>query len=205
MRKEKTILDKVKSLKNNAIMSPAIYRLLTYVKWESIPEEYKSFFPEAAKTVWNDDLKLFKIENILLDLDTELKAVYKILMNRYIVQATALIPIILADVFILGYPITRYETKLKKLIDTFIDNLEYGRNNTEYAAMLDIIDLLEQIVYTLDLEIKEDLVSIHKRLLDKYTHDLEPLRVLNNPKEEENVSNKTTTKLTNLQGVSNVS
>lgn len=170
MRQQKTILRKAQSLENNALMAPAIYRLLTYVKWEKIPEKYKEFFDKGAEAVWNDDLKEFKEENILLDVDTEIKAIYKAIRNKYIIQALSLVPIMLADIYMLSYPISNYETELRKLTDKYIVNYELGKDTADNIAMLDLLDFLNVIITKTKLDIQKDLPKIHTDILDIYNN-----------------------------------
>lgn len=173
MRGKKQILRKVEAISNNALMSPAIYRLLTYVDWELVPEKYKSFYPEEAKDLWDSDLETFKDDNVLLDLDTEIKAVFRALNNKLIIQALAFVPIVLADFYILGNPMDPYETRVKKLTDRFIKNtIELEKHYADYLAMLDIADLLEDIIEKGNLEIKEDLPTILINLFSIYEEDI---------------------------------
>jgi len=173
LRGKKQILRKVEAISNNALMSPAIYRLLTYVDWELVPEKYKSFYPEEAKDLWDSDLETFKDDNVLLDLDTEIKAVFRALNNKLIIQALAFVPIVLADFYILGNPMDPYETRVKKLTDRFIKNtIELEKHYADYLAMLDIADLLEDIIEKGNLEIKEDLPTILINLFSIYEEDI---------------------------------
>lgn len=185
MRGKKQILRKVDAISKNALMSPAIYRLLTYVDWESVPEKYKSFYPDEAKDVWNNDLDTFKEENVLLDLDTEIKAVFTALNKKLIIQALAFVPIVLADFYVLGNPMDPYEVRVKELTDRYIKNtVELDRHHADYLAMLDISDLMSDIIEKGNLDLKEDLPTILITVYDKYTEDLNKYEVYKSVEEE---------------------
>lgn len=193
MRQRKTILRKIEAIKNSAIMAPAVYRLFTYVPWADIPENHKDFFPKEAADVWDEDLKEFKENNIILDLDTEVKAVLKALNKRLIIQALALMPIVLADFFILGNPMDPYQLSLKNITDNYIENLTLiGQAEAELYAMIQITDLLKKIVNKVDLDISKNFTQVTSDMLNFYIEDNEKqkeyskvMEVLGNGKADE--------------------
>ena len=163
MRTEKTILRKTAEWKHNARLTPGMYRLFTYVRWEAIPEEYKSFYPKEAQETWNDDLKDFKEEHIRLDLDAEIKAVFRGLFGKKITQSLSILPIIIADMYALGYPTAKAQAMLHKLTNNFIEYTSTDLKLAEVNAMFDITDLLEYIIKTTKLDTNINL----KDMLDK--------------------------------------
>lgn len=172
MRQRKTILRKIDSIKDNAIMSPAVYRLFTFVPWEDIPDEHKTFFPKEAEEKWDEDLKEFKEAHLLLDLDTEIKAVLKALNKRLIIQALALMPIVLADFFVLGNPMDPYEIKLKEITDNFVSILEFiPQEDAEMMTMLELTDLLKKITKKLDVDITNNIDKVLEDMLTFYVED----------------------------------
>ena len=57
------------------------------LKWEAIPEQYKSHFSAEAQATWNDDLETFKEHDIRLDIGAEITAVFQSLFKRNTTQA----------------------------------------------------------------------------------------------------------------------
>lgn len=145
MRTEKTTLRKVKEWQSLPRLVTGMYRLFTYLTWENIPEEYKQFYPPEAKEVWNEDLKLFKEKNIKLDIDAEIKAVFRGLFKKNITQVLSILPIILADVYMLGKPITKQQVKLNKITEEYLKHLEVDSDLAELVAIFDIVDLLTEL------------------------------------------------------------
>lgn len=155
-------------------MAPAVYRLFTFVPWEFIPEDHKKFFPEGAEKEWDKDLKDYKEEHLLLDLDTEVKAVLKALNKRLIVQALALMPIILADFFVLGNPMDSLQLKLKTITDNYINNLSLvSQEEAETIAMFDLVDMLEPIVNKIKTDITDNFQKVVLDMFAFYSKDNE--------------------------------
>ena len=172
LRQRRTILRKIEAIKENPIMAPAVYRLFTFIPWENIPKEHKNFFPPEAETEWDKDLKDYKENHLILDLDAEVKAVLKALTSRLIIQALAIVPIILADYFVLGYPMDNLQRKLQITTDNFItNNMVVSKDEAETIAMFEIIDILEEIITKVNLDISNNFQKVIIDISNKYIED----------------------------------
>lgn len=177
MRTEKTILRKVEEWQNNARLIPGVYRLFTYIKWESIPDKYKEFFPKDAKDTWNDDLKDFKEEHVRLDIDAEIKAVFRGLFGKKIMQSLSIMPIILADMYVIGTPVAKAQAMLNKITDNYIEYTSVDIKLAEANAIFEITELLTYIIKVTKLKTNfkpEDILNkiIIENKLDNLTNEL---------------------------------
>lgn len=145
MRTEKVILRRVQDWQNNPHVATGLYRLLTYLKWGNVPEQYKPFFNKDIIEVWDDDLKDFKEEHILLDIDAEIKAAFRGLFKKNITQVLSIIPIILADIFVYGKQTDRAQAKLHKVTQNYLDNVSVDVDLAEAGAIFEIVELLEYL------------------------------------------------------------
>ena len=148
---DKVVISKAVGWLKNPMYVSGAYRLFTYVKWENLPEEYKKFYPADAAAMWNDDLENFKHKNIMLDIESEIKAVYRELIDKNLVHAMGLVPIIIADMFMLDKHHMKVEVKLNKVISTYIEDLKHDRDMAEVAAAYAVVEVLEFIVKKLNL------------------------------------------------------
>lgn len=168
MRTEKVILRKINEWKNNPMLVSGVYRLFTYLPWEKIPDEYKEFFPEEAKEKWNDDLKTYTKENILLDIGAQINALVKVMAKKNITHSIGLIPMIMADIFMYGKSIIKIQTVLNKLIKEYKDYIMIDRNLAEQYSAIILLDLLRYIIKYVNIEFTYDFEDAAEKVMEKY-------------------------------------
>ena len=168
MRTKGRILKKISAWKGNPMMVAGLYRLFTYVPWEDIPEEYKKFFPDGAELDWDKDLETFDGKNIQLDVESEIKAILKLVTTRNITHALGLIPIVLADTYAYGVGVSPLQAQLLKLIAKYKENIELDRELAEQLALLDTVMLFKTIVKKLDFELSFNIDDVAEQLMREF-------------------------------------
>lgn len=169
LRTEKRILKKVESWKGNPMLVAGLYRLFTYIPWESIPEEYIEFFEEDAKNTWNDDLDKFKKEHINLDMQAEIHAILQTIAKRNITHALGLVPIILADAYVYGAGIATFQGRLVRIINEYKVNMDYDRDLAEQEAIFATVELLKDLASKTKLKLEYDIDEITQTIMERYS------------------------------------
>lgn len=173
MRTQKVILRKVKEWKNNPMLVAGIYRLFTYITWDAIPEEYKAFFPKEARETWDDDLKKYGKQDMLLDINAEIKAILKVLAKKNVTHCLGLIPLVLADIYMYGASIAKFQGSLLKIINNYKDYVEVDRSLAEQYAIIETVELLKNIVNTIKIDLAFNIDEVLQKLLVDYNKNLE--------------------------------
>jgi hypothetical protein len=152
MRTERAILKRVDFWKNDPMLVSGVYRLFVYLKWESIPHEYRAFFEEGAEEKWDDGEN--NPDTIMMDVKAMTYALVKILAKKNVTQGLGMVPMILADVYVLGNSTDKYQGELSKVLKNYKEYVDYGRDLSEEYAIRGILDILYEITH--DLKIKHD-------------------------------------------------
>jgi hypothetical protein len=145
-----------------------MYRLFTYVAWEDIPEEYKEFFDEKAKEVWNKDLGAFTEENIELDIDAEIKAILKVLVKKNVTHSLGMIPIILADAYVYGIGTGPLEGKLLRIITQYKEFVDIDRDLAEQYTILSTVEFLKEVITKVNRELSFNIEDVTEKLMAEY-------------------------------------
>lgn len=169
MRTEKAILRKVREWANNPLIVIGIYRLFTYLKWEAIPEQYKSHFSAEAQATWNDDLETFKEHDIRLDIGAEITAVFQSLFKHNTTQALSVIPIILADIYMLGKPTAKAQKMVINITNKFTKNFQVDPDLAQAYAVFEIVELLEYLIKLADITLPYSPQELLSKVLEKST------------------------------------
>lgn len=146
MRTHKVILRKINEWDGNPMLVAGMYRLFTYLPWALVPEKYKEFFPEEAKDKWDEDLDNFDLALLKQDIESEVRAILNVLAKRNVTHALGLIPMVLADLFIVDKNIGKIQGELSKIINDYKYNVDIDRQLSEQLAMFDLIELLRTII-----------------------------------------------------------
>lgn len=173
MRTQKVILRKIKEWKDNPMLVAGIYRLFTYIPWEAIPDEYKSFFPEEAKDTWDDDLKNYGKKDMLLDINTEVRAILQVLAKKNVTHCLGLVPIVLADIYMYGAGINKFQSSLLKIISSYKEYVDIDRPLAEQYAIIGTVELLKNIVNNIKIKLTFDIDAVLQKLLSDYNKNLE--------------------------------
>jgi hypothetical protein len=168
LRSNKRILNKIKSWSGNPMLVAGMYRLFTYVAWEDIPEEYKEFFDEKAKEVWNKDLGAFTEENIELDIDAEIKAILKVLVKKNVTHSLGMIPIILADAYVYGIGTGPLEGKLLRIITQYKEFVDIDRDLAEQYTILSTVEFLKEVITKVNRELSFNIEDVTEKLMAEY-------------------------------------
>lgn len=146
LKTQKAILKKIKEWEGNPMLVAGMYRLFAYLPWVLVPDKYKEFFPEDAKDTWMKDEGNYKEEEILQDIESEIRAILNSIAKKNVTNSLGLIPMILADLFIINKQVGGLQGQLAKTINTFKENIELDRNLAEQLAMFEIFDILRNII-----------------------------------------------------------
>lgn len=171
-RTEQAILKKVNEWKTQPEMVPAVYRLFVFLKWSSIPNEYKDKFDPRAEEIWDNDLES-QLENIQVDTEVTIKAILEELSKKHIVAALALVPIILADLFMVGGKPGKLQGDLALLTTEYKNTVEYDRQVAEIEAMLKLEDIITNVVRRMKIKLDFDLGMTMDKLFRDFAKPFE--------------------------------
>jgi hypothetical protein len=166
MRTNKTILRKINEWDGNPMLVAGMYRLFTYLPWELVPEKYKEFFPPEAKDTWDDDIGKVDLNVLKQDIVSEVRAILNVLAKRNVTHALGLIPMILADLFIIDRNIGAIQGNLSKIINDYKDNVDIDRELAEQLSMFNLIELLESIITKANIELTFDFDKAVEQVLE---------------------------------------
>jgi hypothetical protein len=166
MKTNKSILKKVSEWEGNPMLVAGVYRLFVYLPWEKIPEKYKGFFPEEAKDEWDKDLELKSDKDtILVDIESELRAILNTLAKKNIINCLGIFPMIFADAFMADLPVGALQGKLLKVIGDYKENIELDMALAESLVVWEIFELIEDIVKKLNIKLSFDLKQAFDQVL----------------------------------------
>jgi hypothetical protein len=168
LRTKKEALRKIEEWKNNPMLVSGIYRLFTYLPWDTIPEEYKTFFPAEAKEKWDEDLSSYGKTEVELDIDAEVRAILKVLVKKNVTHCMGLIPMVLADVYMHGTGISVFQSSLIKIINNYKKYVDIDRQLAEQYSMIEIIDLLKTIINKVGIKLSFDIDIVAAKLNEEY-------------------------------------
>lgn len=167
MRTQKAILRLAKEWAHNELLVTGLYRLFTFLTWENIPEKYKEFYPPKAKDTWDEQLEHTK-EAVLLDIRTEIVAVINALYTQNITHALSILPIILADIFVVNKSIAKLQLALIQTTKNYIENVKAaGPDLAGVEAIYALFDILKSIQKLLKLELNFDLDEQLEKIISK--------------------------------------
>lgn len=172
-RTEQSILKKVDEWKTIPEMVPAVYRLFVFLPWESIPEDYRNSFDERAAEVWNDESAEDLLGKLEVDTEVTIKAILQELAKKRIVAALALLPIILADFFMLGFKTGHFQGRLMKIVNDYKSFQSYDSAVAEIDALLAIEDLLADLVAKMKLKLSFDLRETCEKIMVEFVKPFE--------------------------------
>jgi len=146
VKTHKAILKKIEEWEGNPMLVAGMYRLFAYLPWSLVPEKYKEFFPEDAKEAWLKDDGTYTEEDLKQDIESEIAAILNTIAKRNITNAFGIVPMMLADLFIMNKRIGSVQGKLFKVINNYKENVVLDRQLAEQYAMFEIFDVLKEIV-----------------------------------------------------------
>lgn len=183
----KQILRKVDSWSGNPLWSLGLYRLFIYIPWDSIPSKYKesaefkAAFKEDIISKWDENLDELD-KGVEYDLGEYIKVIFINILSRQIVRAFGLLPVIYADLFILGNKVDGRLGNLSKTIKEYLNYIKKDREAAEALAMYKISEELMYIIKTFNIPTKYEPETI----LSKVNKEIEKL--LDKSPEVNNVS-----------------
>lgn len=157
------IKEKFEYWRKDPLTSPAGYRLLAYLPWEEVPEEIKGFMPENAEEEWNNND--ITADELKKDLELTIKEIYLYLTKQLTVTAYMFVPVLLADIWILGKGTGQLEGQYRTSINAYGDRAQYDRPLAEAEAILSITDLIKKIAKKVDVELPMDLDELANRII----------------------------------------
>jgi len=146
MKTHRAILKKIEDWEGNPMFVAGLYRLFAYLPWDLVPEKYKEFFPEDAKDTWMKDDGDYDVEEIKMDIESEIRAILNTIAKKNITNAFGIIPMIFADLYMMDKRTGSLQGQLNKIISTYKENVELDRKLAEQLAMFEIFDLLRTII-----------------------------------------------------------
>jgi len=168
MRIKKSILKKINNWKKDPMLVTGLYRLFTYIPWKDVPKNYKQFFEKDAKKIWDDDLGTYKYSDIKNDMIIQIKGILRSLTSRNFVQTIGIIPMLLADMYMLGNSVDYLVKRVKTLSDEYIEYIDLDRESAENYATLEIADILKEVVKVNRLELDFEIDVIVNRILTHF-------------------------------------
>lgn len=169
MKTHRKILKKIAEWEGNPMMVAGLYRLFTYLPWEKVPEKYKEFFPPEAPETWDDDLDKHTEEELKLDVEAEIRAMLNVLAKRNITNSLGIVPMILADVFVMDKPAGPIQGQLLTTIQMYKENVYYDRYLAEQLAMFDIFEMIGKIVKKAKINLSFNLDQAIKQVIEAAT------------------------------------
>lgn len=166
MKTSKTILRKINEWEGDPMMVAGMYRLFTYLPWSLVPEKYKSFFPEDAKDIWDTDLENYNKDQLKQDIESEVRAILNVLAKKNVTHAMGLIPMILADAYIIDIKTVKLKAKLIKIINAYKLNMDIDIELAEMASMFELFDLIRDIIKAADIKLSFDLEQAISQVLE---------------------------------------
>lgn len=169
MKTHRKILKKIAEWEGNPMMVAGLYRLFTYLPWEKVPEKYKEFFPPEAPETWDDDLDKYTEEELKLDVEAEIRAMLNVLAKRNITNSLGIVPMILADVFVMDKPAGPIQGQLLTTIQMYKENVYYDRYLAEQLAMFDIFEMIGKIVKKAKINLSFNLDQAIQQVIEAAT------------------------------------
>lgn len=173
MRTEKEILRKVAEWKDNPIMVPGMHRLFVYLKWDSIPQEIRQFYPEEAKLIWDEQDTHSMVDSLNEDMLILIKSIYKELQKKSITISFGLLPLLLADSFVSGLKIGNLQAQLTNIINEYADTVKYDRSVAEAYSLIKVTEFIEAVVAKNKLKLDINLQEITTSLLNSPQYKLQ--------------------------------
>lgn len=158
----KKIVEKAELWRQDALTAPSAYRLYTYLPLSEIPEGIVARLDENAKKEWDEQISF---EEIDADIDMYIRTILNNLANKRIMEAFLFIPVVLADLFILGKGVGRLEGKYRKHINDFADLAAYDRPLAEVEAVYDIAELVREAAKKVGIKLEYDLDEVVQEIL----------------------------------------
>lgn len=163
MKTHRAILKKIKEWEGNPMLVAGLYRLFAYLPWDLVPDKYKEFFPEDAKDTWMKDDGQYTEEELKQDIESEIRAILNTIAKKNITNSFGIVPMILADLYMMNKRTGALQGQLNKTINTFKDNVELDRKLAEQLAMFEIFDLIRAIIKKAGIE-KQMLFDLDKAI-----------------------------------------
>lgn len=152
MKTHRAILKKIKEWEGNPMLVAGLYRLFAYLPWDLVPDKYKEFFPEDAKDTWMKDDGQYTEEELKQDIESEVRAILNTIAKKNITNAFGIVPMILADLYMMNKRTGALQGHLNKTINTFKENVELDRKLAEQLAMFEIFDIIRAIIKKAGIE-----------------------------------------------------
>lgn len=166
MRTHKAILKKVKEWQGNPMMVAGVYRLFTYLPWSMIPEQYKEFFPKEAEEKWDEDIGEINLAHLKMDIESEVRAILNMMAKKNVTHCLGLVPMVLADVFIIERSVASLQGRLSKIINTYKENMDIDMELAEYLAVHDLFELLKEILNKSKINVSFNLDKAFEQVLE---------------------------------------
>ena len=163
MRQVKTILKQAEHFRNNALTSPAAFRLYIYVPWKDIPAEMKEYFSEAAEKDWEQEISLEDVEK---DIEYFMATILETLSRRSTVQGLMLVPLVLADMFMLGVNTGAYEGRYHKIVNQYTEDIDFDSVLAEIDVLQGISKLLKDIANKLKIALEFDIEQVVRDIIE---------------------------------------
>lgn len=167
MKTNKSILRKISEWEGDPMLVAGMYRLFVYLPWDLIPDKYKEFFKEDAKDNWDNDLEAKANEkSIYQDIESEIRTILQELPKKNIINCLGIIPMLLADAFIIGHNVGTIQGKLFSIINRYKSNITIDIGLAEGLAIHEVLELLKEIESKFKLKLSFDLDKASEQVLD---------------------------------------
>lgn len=170
MRTTKELLRKAEQYRANALTAPAAYRLYVFVPWAKIPEDIKPHFSTEAAENWDSEITT---EGLAADTELQIISILNALIKGKVVESLMFLPLIFADLYILGHGTSHYEGQYTKLVTTYAEDYEFDTIIADLDAIRGIGELLTQIIQKMGLDLEFDATEIVDKILAQIENQVE--------------------------------
>lgn len=167
---DKKLIKQAEIWRQDALMTPAAYRLYVYTKLENIPPEIVIMLEQEAVDIWDEQISFDDIDT---DIELTIGRVFTSLASRRVMESFLFVPLLLADLFVLGKGASRLEGRYRKLINEYAAMTNYDRPLAEIEAIYALSDLMLEVAKKIDLNLNYDVeeviseILLQQELLDK--------------------------------------
>ena len=81
-----------------------------------------------------------------MDIESEVRAILNMMAKKNVTHCLGLVPMVLADVFIIERSVASLQGRLSKIINTYKENMDIDMELAEYLAVHDLFELLKEIL-----------------------------------------------------------
>ena len=154
---DKKLVNQAEIWRKDAVMAPASYRLFVYTKLELLPEDIIESLEEEVKNTWDEQISFEGIES---DLELTIRTIIHSVADKQVLAGFLFVPLLLADLFVLGKATGRIEGTYKQMINKYAEMVQYDRPVAEIDAIFGLTELIIEVAKKAALELPFDVSEV---------------------------------------------